>query len=75
MSAEDKQTRKNLGQPSPEDFAYWEERAREMTVPELWAARLDCIAAAKAMRLEPISGWYTDESSTYAREMNRRQHS
>ena len=71
----DKQARKNAGHPNTEDFSEWEDRARSMTDRELWAARLDCNQAMRAMRQEPISGWYSDEACTYAQELNRRRKS
>jgi len=62
------------------DWNATQARAREMTVPELHYAMLDCHKAAEAAwqlekagnRVDKTQGYYHDEASVYWSEMQRR---
>lgn len=57
------------------DFTRWEEKAKTMTMEELFHSARDARAAAEAMRgWNPIAeGRYDDEAHTYGDEIRRRR--
>lgn len=61
------------------DWSAVEARARKMSVAELHYARLDAAKTADALEGAEVrgkdAGYYRDEASVYAREMDRRRSS